>query len=61
MMNNLIVVLRNVMMDSLLGAMIPLPRIIYAQAKDGMVFRFLGIINPRFQVSTFRRFYSQLN
>lgn len=36
---------------SLLGAMIPLPRVIYAIAKDGLMFRFLAKINPRFQVS----------
>ncbi len=36
---------------SLLGAMIPLPRVIYAIAKDGLLFRFLAKINPRFQVS----------
>lgn len=30
--------------------MIPLPRIIYAKAKDGLLFRFLAKINPRFQV-----------
>lgn len=35
---------------SLLGAMIPLPRIIYAKAKDGLVFRFLAQVSPRFQV-----------
>ena len=29
--------------------MIPLPRIIYAKAKDGLVFRFLAYIHPRFQ------------
>ncbi|KAI9565618.1 hypothetical protein GHT06_009410 [Daphnia sinensis] len=34
---------------SLLGAMIPLPRVIYAIAKDGLMFRFLAKINPRFQ------------
>jgi amino acid transporter len=36
---------------SLLGAMIPLPRVIYAIAKDGLMFRFLAKINPKFQVS----------
>lgn len=29
--------------------MFPLPRIIYAMAADGLVFRFLGKINARFQ------------
>lgn len=34
---------------SLLGAMIPLPRVIYAIAKDGLMFRFLAKIHPKFQ------------
>lgn len=33
---------------SLFGAMFPLPRIIYAMANDGLIFRFLGIVNARF-------------
>jgi amino acid transporter len=32
-----------------MGAMLPLPRVIYAMASDGMIFRFLGKIHPRFQ------------
>lgn len=31
---------------SLLGAMFPLPRIIYAMANDGIVFKKLGSIHP---------------
>jgi amino acid transporter len=34
---------------SLMGAMLPLPRVIYAMASDGIIFRFLGKIHPRFQ------------
>ncbi|CAG9834155.1 unnamed protein product [Diabrotica balteata] len=37
------------LLASLFGAMFPLPRIIYAMAADGLVFRFLGKVNPRFQ------------
>ncbi|XP_059477888.1 cationic amino acid transporter 3-like [Neocloeon triangulifer] len=34
---------------SLMGALLPLPRVIYAMATDGIIFRFLGKIHPRFQ------------
>ncbi|XP_055384352.1 high affinity cationic amino acid transporter 1 [Condylostylus longicornis] len=34
---------------SLLGALLPLPRIIYAMSQDGLIFKFLGIINKRFK------------
>lgn len=34
---------------SLMGAMFPLPRVIYAMAKDGLLFSFMGTIHPRFQ------------
>ncbi|CAG0888553.1 unnamed protein product, partial [Cyprideis torosa] len=33
---------------SLLGAMFPLPRVIYAMASDGLIFRFLAYIHPKF-------------
>ncbi|KAJ8895292.1 hypothetical protein PR048_000617 [Dryococelus australis] len=33
----------------LLGALFPLPRVIYAMANDGLIFRFLGKVHPRFQ------------
>ncbi|XP_012063904.1 PREDICTED: cationic amino acid transporter 2 [Atta cephalotes] len=34
---------------SLLGSMFPLPRVIYAMASDGLVFKWMGNINSRFQ------------
>lgn len=34
---------------SLLGAMFPLPRVIYAMANDGVLFKFLAEIHPKFQ------------
>ncbi|XP_014476015.1 PREDICTED: cationic amino acid transporter 2-like isoform X1 [Dinoponera quadriceps] len=34
---------------SLLGAMFPLPRVIYAMASDGLIFAWMGKINSRFQ------------
>ena len=38
---------------SLLGAMFPLPRVILAMAEDGVIFRFLANIHPRFQTPFF--------
>lgn len=34
---------------SLLGALYPLPRIQYAMASDGLIFRALADVNPRFK------------
>lgn len=34
---------------SLLGAMFPLPRVLYAMAQDGVIFRFLGTINEHYK------------
>ncbi|GFU09360.1 cationic amino acid transporter 2 [Nephila pilipes] len=34
---------------SLLGAIFPLPRVLYAMGSDGLIFRFLAHIHPRFQ------------
>ncbi|KAF5296351.1 hypothetical protein FQR65_LT10243 [Abscondita terminalis] len=34
---------------SLFGAMFPLPRVLYAMATDGIIFKFLGNVNARFQ------------
>ncbi|KAK0171289.1 hypothetical protein PV328_009037 [Microctonus aethiopoides] len=36
------------MCASLLGAMFPLPRVIYAMASDGLIFKWMGVVNPRF-------------
>jgi amino acid transporter len=34
---------------TLLGAMFPLPRVLYAMASDGLIFRWLAHIHPRYQ------------
>lgn len=34
---------------SLMGAMFPLPRIVYAMSKDGLIFEWMGRIHPRFK------------
>lgn len=36
------------LLTSMMGAMFPLPRILYAMGSDGVIFRFLGAIHPRF-------------
>ncbi|XP_060656596.1 cationic amino acid transporter 3 isoform X1 [Drosophila nasuta] len=38
------------LLASLFGALFPLPRVMYSMAQDGLLFRFLGKISPRFQV-----------
>ncbi|XP_053669815.1 uncharacterized protein LOC128720186 [Anopheles nili] len=38
---------------SLFGAMFPQPRIIYAMAQDGLIFRSLGEVSPRFKTPVF--------
>ncbi|KAB0794529.1 hypothetical protein PPYR_11368 [Photinus pyralis] len=35
--------------SSLLGAMFPLPRVIYSMASDGLMFEIIGRVHPRFQ------------
>ena len=34
---------------SLLGSLLPLPRVLYAIAADGLIFRFIAWIHPRLQ------------
>jgi cationic amino acid transporter 3 len=34
---------------SLLGSLLPLPRVLYAIAADGLIFRFISWIHPRLQ------------
>ncbi|KAJ8319744.1 hypothetical protein KUTeg_001331 [Tegillarca granosa] len=43
---------------SLLGAMFPLPRVLYAMATDGIIFRFLCIVNERFKTPLIATFIS---
>ena len=38
---------------SLLGAMFPLPRVLYAMSSDGLIFRWLSAIHPKYQVQFF--------
>ncbi|XP_031635114.1 high affinity cationic amino acid transporter 1-like [Contarinia nasturtii] len=37
------------LMASLMGAIFPLPRIVYAMSNDGLIFEWLGRIHPRFK------------
>jgi amino acid transporter len=32
-----------------MGAFFPLPRILYAMSNDGIIYKFLGKVHPRFQ------------
>lgn len=38
------------LLASLFGALFPLPRVMYSMAQDGLLFRFLGRIHPRYRV-----------
>ncbi|XP_042892590.1 uncharacterized protein LOC122266776 isoform X2 [Penaeus japonicus] len=45
---------------SLFGAMFPLPRVIYAMADDGLLFRFLSKVNKKFKTPTIATILSGL-
>ncbi|XP_077298710.1 high affinity cationic amino acid transporter 1-like [Arctopsyche grandis] len=45
---------------SLFGAMFPLPRILYAMASDGLIFRFLGRVHPRFKTPIIGTLFASL-
>ncbi|XP_074633470.1 cationic amino acid transporter 2-like [Acropora palmata] len=38
--------------SSLLGALLPLPRMLYSMASDGLIFKFLATVNPRTEIPT---------
>jgi solute carrier family 7 (cationic amino acid transporter), member 2 len=43
-------------MASLMGSMFPLPRIIYAMASDGLLYKIMGKINERFHTPMYGTF-----
>ena len=43
----------NGLSTSLLGAMYPLPRVLYAMASDGIIFRFLAVVHKKFQTPVY--------
>ncbi|XP_046620465.1 cationic amino acid transporter 3 [Neodiprion virginianus] len=45
---------------SMLGAMFPLPRVLYAMATDGIIFKFLGIVNSKTQTPLYGTMVSGL-
>lgn len=45
------------LMASLMGAMFPLPRIVYAMSSDGLIFEWMGRIHPRFQTPLMGTFF----
>ncbi|CAG2173921.1 unnamed protein product, partial [Oppiella nova] len=50
----------NGLSTSLLGAMFPLPRILYAMASDGIIFRFLATVHKRSQTPLYSTLISGL-
>jgi cationic amino acid transporter 1 len=46
--------------SALLGSLFPLPRVMYAMAGDGLIFRFFAIVHPRFQTPLIATFVSGL-
>lgn len=36
-----------------MGAMFPLPRVVYAMSSDGLIFEWMGRVNERFQTPTY--------
>jgi cationic amino acid transporter 3 len=43
----------NGLSTSLLGAMYPLPRVLYSMANDGVILRFLATVHPRFKTPVY--------